>query len=69
MSKDKDLYKDFKVETDPFCLEPDLAEGLEDRWWILAEKLINEKPEERFLFLYLFDWWKFFLQKYNFGQI
>ena len=55
MSKDKDLYKDFKVETDPFCLEPDLAEGLEDRWWILAEKLINEKPEERFLFLYLFD--------------
>ena len=55
MSKETELYKDFKVERDPFCLEADVSEGLEDKWWILAEKLINEKPDERFLFWNLYS--------------
>ena len=49
MSKETELYKDFNVEVDPFCLEADVSEGLEDKWWFLAEKLINEKPDERLL--------------------
>ena len=54
MSKETELYKDFKVERDPFCSEADVSEGLEDKWWILAETLINEKPDERFLFWNLY---------------
>ena len=47
MERTKECYKNFKVERDPFCLEPDQAEGVEERWWNLAEILVNEKSSQR----------------------
>ena len=48
MERTKDCYKNFKVERDPFCLEPDQADGVEERWWNLAEILVNEKSSKRY---------------------
>ena len=45
--KTKECYEAFKVERDPFCLEPDLTEGIEEKWWKLGENLINEKAAMR----------------------
>ena len=47
MDKTKECYKDFKVEKDPFCLEPDFAEGIEERWWKLGAILVNENSSKR----------------------
>ena len=42
------LYDDFKEEIDPFTLEADVEDDrLDQKWWSLAENLINEKPSER----------------------
>jgi len=40
------LYHEFKAEIDPFTVDADIEEGLEPKWWTLAENLINEKPSE-----------------------
>ena len=47
MDRTKECYDNFKVEIDSFCLEPDQAEGVEERWWKLAEILVNEKSSKR----------------------
>ena len=47
MDRTKECYDNFKVEIDPFCLDPDQAEGVEERWWKLAEILVNEKSSKR----------------------
>ena len=43
----QNIYADFKVERDPFQLEADNADGLEEKWWTLAGNLIHEKVEDR----------------------
>lgn len=48
MDKTGACYAQFKVERDPFCLEADLAEGVEDRWWKLAEQCVNENTQIRY---------------------
>ena len=47
MDKTKECYKDFKVEKDAFCLEPDSAEGVEERWFKLGAILVNENSAKR----------------------
>ena len=45
--KTKECYKDFKVEKDPFRLEQDSAEGVEERWFKLGAILVNENSAKR----------------------
>ena len=34
---------EFVVEKDAFRLEADIEEGLDEKWWALAENLLGEK--------------------------
>ena len=40
-------YEGFKVERDPFVLEPDLDQGLDEKWTTLAEYLLNESSDKK----------------------
>ena len=62
MDKTKECYKDFKVEKDAFCLEPDSAEGVEERWFKLGAILVNENSAKRFNHL---SFWKSILKEFQ----
>ena len=39
---------EFLVEQDCFSLEADVEEGIEEKWWKLAENLLGEQRSERY---------------------
>ena len=41
------LYEGFKVQTDPFILEPDKEVDLDQNWLSLAKHLVNERADKK----------------------
>ena len=41
------LYEGFKVETDPFILEADREVNLDQKWFSLAQHLLNETTDKK----------------------
>ena len=37
----------FAIEKDAFSLSADVEDGIEDRWWHLAEDILGEKTSAR----------------------